>query len=110
MIVIRIISGANLIPVWGRVRSWTRRPTPHAGTFAPTGQSDRISRKCTPPWSRLAGCTVPIKMTREQGSDGDTLTTPMRRALGDLTSRQAAAVRFENFNKKAHSGPVRCGL
>ena len=78
MIAEAIISGANPIPMRGPRAVAGFRPAP----------AHRHVRACR------------LMMFKIQGSNGGTRATPVRRALGDVASRHAAAVRFEKPNKK----------
>src|ERR1700709_1247127 len=82
-----IISGANPIPTGGRVRS--RVSSPRRG---PHVRACRLI-------ARIVG-----------GSDGGTLATPVRQALGDVASRCATAVRFIKGHEKTRGGFLRAGL
>ena len=86
MIAIRIISGANLIPVRGPHAVMNPRAHAacrHVRAYRPIGLHHPEMHTLGLDWR---AAPVPFKMTREQGSDGGTRTTPMLRALGDVTS------------------------
>jgi len=81
---VQIIWGANLIPSGPRAAV-----TIHAAS--------RRVRACRP------------IVYGFKGSDDGTPTTPRRRALGDVASCWAAAVRFGDFKEKARNGFLRAG-
>ena len=81
----QIIWGANLIPSGPRAAVTSRA---QAGAFARAGQL----------------------LVVMEGSDDGTPTTPRRRALGDVASCWAAAVRFGDFKEKARDGFLRAGF
>ena len=86
MIAIGIISGANRIPVRGPravMNPEAHAACRHVRAYRLIGSHDPEVHTFGLDWQ---AAPVSIKMTYEQGSDGGTRATPMRRALGDVTS------------------------